>query len=182
MRRMSAPFSPVPVFVTAPSAILAVQRVIDDHGGFDAIVAKLHNGEPQAHIARQFGLTRADLRKWARHLPPEQSVELDEAERLGATAMMEDTIAIADTTAEKVEWDEASKPADLIKASAQRIGVRQFYAERRDKDKWSPRATTEVNLSFGSIFIDALRRRTRPDAEIPAHVLPEREETLEDFL
>ncbi len=189
---MTNPFSPVPVFARTSIATLEVQRRVEERGGLPEILHRLGNGEPQSKVANAFGMTRADIRRYVRSLPPAQLAELQDAENEGAAKMMEDTIIIADETAEKIEWDEASKPADIIKASAQRIGVRQFYAERIDKEKWSPKATTEVNLSFGGVFIDALRRRTsptQPDStkEIPADfefapVADAPTETLADFL
>lgn len=179
---MTSPYSPVPIFVRMPLVSAAAHQAVAQAGGLDPLLDRLTNGEPVAAIAKSLGVSRAELARWVRSLPPPEAAEWAAAEKAGASAMMEATIEIADTTAENVAWHEDAKPADLIKASAQRISARQFYSERVDKDKWGARPTTEINMSFSSIFIDALRRRTRPEpAALPAHE-PAREETLADYL
>lgn len=179
-----APPPNVPDYIRTSAALLDIQRIIADNGGAESVIKQLANGTPQSVIAKRIGLTRAELRRWIRSQPPTIIADISDAEKEGVSAMMDDTITIADDVADKIEWDDASKPSDLVKAASVRIGVRQYMAERIDKEKWSPKASTEVNVSFNAVFIDALRRRTSPSGQPdPAlEVQPAREETLEDFL
>jgi hypothetical protein len=158
----------VPAYISAPVRVVQTARVIDQAGGLDFVLEKLHGGDTLSRLARTLRLSAGDIRRWANALPPAEQQQIQMAEESGASTLAEQTIDILDVAAERVEDHEDVKASDILNAAEKRANARRWYAERRHKEMWSPKATTEVNVSFGAIFIDALRRRTVPSAAASA--------------
>lgn len=163
----------LPDFLTNPPPIA---RLLAE-GGPDRLADDLRAGLTLRDIADRIGCTRGVLTRWIASLPPDVQVGIRTADQEGATAMVEEAKTIADDTAEDIRGMtkplfndkqfvcDVVDPQAILAAEKERIRVRQWMAERKDKDAWGVRPTTEVNMNFNSVFLDVLRKRNTRQTE-----------------
>ena len=166
---------------------LAVATLIEA-GGAEYLLTALHTGQTYRDIAAGLGITRRSITTWLVSQSDDVIAELTAANTAGIAAMMEDTVAIADDIAGEIRAmeipviDRATglvvdhipvEPSVLLAAEKTRIAVRQHYAERKDKENWGPRPTTEITITQNTLHLDALRRCYDPAYERPVAVVPE---------
>ena len=160
----------LPAYITyAPP----IAQLIEE-GGPERLISDLADGQTLRDIAGRIGCTRGVLTRYIAQLPPAIQQAIRQADLEGATAMAEEARQIADETAEDVRT--MTKPmyvkdyghvADLVDAGVilaaekERIRVRQWMAERKDKDAWGLKPTTELTVNLSTIHLDALRQRSR---------------------
>jgi hypothetical protein len=182
----------LPDFLTHPPGVV---RLLND-GGVARLTDALAAGQTYADVARHYGMTRGALRTWVASLPTDAQAAIHAADTQGASAMVEEAKQIADATATDIRgmtkpmFVEGTYVTDLVDANAilaaekERIRVRQWMAERKDKDAWGGKAQTEVTVNLATVHLDVLRRRNtgQPSpfaaAEIPAALVPD----VTDFL
>lgn len=174
----------LPAFLTHPPGIT---RLLDD-GGVPHLIDALAAGQTFSDVAQQYGMTRGVLRRWIASLPPDVQADIAAADTHGASAMVEESKQIADRTAEDIRqmtkpmYVEGEYITDLVDANAilaaekERIRVRQWIAERKDKEAWGPKAQNEVTINLAAVHLDVLRRRnsgqpSRTAQEIPAAIV-----------
>ncbi len=185
----------LPSFVANPPAIA---KLMDD-GGPQIIQDGLRAGQTLTDIARRYGGTRGALTRYIASLPPDMQQAIRQADAEGMSALVEANLTIADSLAEEMRT--MTKPmyvkdhghvADLVDTAAivaadkERIRVREFMAERKDRETWGGKAGTEVTVNLNAIHLDVLRQRTsRPTEVQPAQVTEisaAQLESLADFL
>ena len=145
------------------------------------MLTALHAGRTLADIAKSLGISRRTITTWIAKQSDDDHEALAQASRDGVAVMMEDTIAIADDLADEVRqfrkpvFDKNGKllaelhpVAEIVAADKECIAVRQHYAERKDKETWGLKATTEVTITHNTLHLDALRRYHDPQYERPA--------------
>ena len=142
-------------------------------GGNDYLLTALHTGQTYRDIAAGLGITRRTILAWIRQQSDDVQAELDAATLTGVAAMMEDTVAIADNAANEVRSMDGIEAPVILAAEKTRIAVRQHYAERKDKENWGPRPTTEITITQNTLHLDALRRCYDPAYERPVAVVPD---------
>jgi len=123
----------------------AMLAKIDALGG-DALLSRIAGGEPLKAVAESIGVSRQVL---SGVLNSEQNREaLRRAREQAAHALAEEALSISD----------AAKPQD-VQVAKLRTDTRRWLAS-----KWAPReygdqAGVNVNISFASLHLDALRKR-----------------------
>jgi hypothetical protein len=157
----------LPDFITLP---IPMARLMAE-GGVPRLCDDLAAGQTLKDIATRIGATRGALVRFIATLPADQQAAVREADAQGSTAMVEEAKTIADDTAADIR--QMTKPmyvnnefvCDLVDAQAilaaekERIRVRQWMAERKDKETWGGKAQTEITVNLASIHLDVLRKR-----------------------
>lgn len=168
----------LPDFITHP---VAIARLLAD-GGVPRLCDDLAAGQTLKDIATRVGATRGALVRFISTLPPDQQTAIREADSQAPTAMVEEAKQIADDMAEQMAQPrriatkdgdviEVDPPAQAVLAAAKmQIDVRQWMAERKDKESWGGKAQTEITVNLASIHLDVLRKRAagQPIAVIEA--------------
>lgn len=157
----------LPDFVTQPPGIA---RLLQD-GGVPRLIDDLAGGLTFSDVAKRLGMTRGTLRKWVASLPHDTQQAILAADGQGASAMVEESKQIADDTAADIR--QMTKPmyvdgqyvTDLVDANAilaaekVRIHVRQWMAERKDKETWGAKSQNDITINLSAVHLDVLRRR-----------------------
>lgn len=120
---------------------------IEKMGGPDALLDRISNGDTIAKIAEEIGISRTFL-SWRLNAQPGMKERLVEARRGRADKWADDALSIADNVPED--------PNAINKAKV-RIETRKWLAGVDDPDRYGQKAA-QVNISIGSLHLDALRR------------------------
>lgn len=167
-------------------------RDIEARGGDDYIFDKIADGVSIGKIMAEFGRNRRLLYEW-RDLVPGRAECWDAAMRLSAEAELEKATYDFDRLDRIIDTDD---PAPLrrvpIAAEVQlvtgRAKYRQWLASRKDPERFGEKNTTEVNVSFGALHLEAIQRprevpvvQGRP-VEVPALTAGDQGDGLADLM
>jgi hypothetical protein len=157
----------LPDFITLP---IPMARLMAE-GGVPRLCDDLAAGQTLKDIATRIGATRGQLVRFIATLPADSQAAIREADSQASTAMVEEAKQIADGMAEEMAQPrriatkdgdviEVDPPAQAVLAAAKmQIDVRQWMAERKDKETWGGKAQTEITVNLASIHLDVLRKR-----------------------
>ena len=170
----------LPTFALHPAGI----ATLIEAGGPGILCEALAAGQTYSDVAKRFGGSRGALMRWINQLPPDVQQQIRDADTQGASALVEDTLTIADYAAQEIRTDvvrEESQDGDLrervkdapllFAAEKERIRVRQWFAERKDKDHWGQKAQVETVVNIQTIHLDALRHYHAPKLAQPIAVI-----------
>ena len=118
---------------------------VADAGGVEVIAERVASGETLAAIADELGCRRENLVRWL-YSDEDRATLIREARARAADALVEQTIAIADT----------ASPAEAQLARL-RIDTRQWIASRWNRAEYGQDKTPAVQINLGSLHLDALR-------------------------
>lgn len=118
---------------------------IADIGGPEAIINRVASGETLTAIAAELGTSRELLSQWMNR-DEDRAAALREARARAADALVDQTIAIADT----------ASPAEAQLARL-RVDVRQWAARSWNRAAYGTQDKAAVEINIGSLHLDALR-------------------------
>lgn len=185
----------LPTFLTSSPAGVAIL----DAGGVSFLLEQLQDGKTYRDIGKQLGFSRTAITNWVASQPPAIRDQIAQADKDGASAWVDETVQIADDLATEVRTfrkpmysrsgellAELHPVGEIIAADKERIAVRQWAAERKDRERWGGRSAAEVTVNLNTVYLDVLRKvNSQPPPslqEIPAPPQPPREETLDELL
>lgn len=120
-------------------------------GGWDDIFEAIADGATYRMLGEKYGVSRSFMHYVVTNTPERQK-RADEAYKLRADAMVDESLEIADSV-------NVNLPADVQKAKL-RIELRQWLAAVDNaRYKKQEAARVNVNVSIGQLHLDALRRR-----------------------
>ena len=116
-------------------------------GGPEALLDRISDGASMEELGKELGISRTFL-SWKLNALPGMKERLVEARRGRADKWADDALSIADNVPED--------PNAINKAKV-RIETRKWLAGVDDPDRYGQKAA-QVNISIGSLHLDALRR------------------------
>lgn len=180
----------LPDFITHPPAIA---RLLAE-GGTARLCDDLAAGQTLHAIASRIGTTRGVLVRYISTVAPEDQAAIRAADAQGVAAMVEESKDIADDMADEMRRPrtvitkdgtpaEIEPPAQAVLTAAKmQIDVRQWIAERKDKENWGGKANTEITVNLANIHLDVLRKRTSQPSQPIAVLESVTPLTLDNFL
>ena len=130
-----------------------ISKSIESLGGDEWFFGRIINGDTMAAIAETVGCSRSFLYQWLDLKRDERRAALAEARKLSADALVEDGGKLLDRLA---GTHATSSEVSLAISRANR----QWRASRFNRELYGePRAGVEVNVSIGTLHLDALRAR-----------------------
>lgn len=140
----------------------ALLALIEARGGLDHLWEMFEDGKTMGEVAATLvlrypdGVEKAISRNFLSTMlnkTPELRARLKEARRIGATPMVEDTIAIADDV--PADRDEVAK-------ARLRVDTRFRLAGAFDKETFGPKGIdVQVQANFGDVYLNALKAAPR---------------------
>ena len=131
-----------------------VQAAGGDHVLFDLVA----EGRSVGSIMAEYDLHRTMFYQWIYSGGDERAAAYAEAKRISAEKHVEDAGAILDGTEHGNTPEPVFSPADVALRKA-RAHFRQWLAAHRDPETYGERKVDmEVNVSIGSLHLDALRQ------------------------
>lgn len=158
----------LPTFALHPAGI----ATLIEAGGPGILCEALAAGQTYSDVAKRFGGSRGALMRWISQLPPDVQQQIRDADSQGASALVEETLGIADGMTDKMlQAEKGPLASDIATAEKARITTRQWFAERKDKDNWGPKAQVETVVNIQTIHLDALRHYHAPKLAQPIAVI-----------
>lgn len=129
----------------------AMLAEIADRGGVDVLIERIESGATLTQVAREWGLSRAELYHWLVK-DPERAERLRVARARSAASMAETTLELADT----------GSVADVPKTKLQ-IEARRWLAGKLNPAEFGEVKGPQVQVSIGELHLDALRHFNHAD-------------------
>ena len=161
--------TPLKQAVIAALQARAIATLGEDATALDYVEDAIASGATILEIAKSLEtdlgrpVSRQTVSLTVRGLAPDAPARIDAAQRVGASAHVEESIIIA---------DEAAPTAGAAAQARVRVAARQWMGERRDPDSF--KATPSVQVNLGGLMIDALRQpapsrpESNPETAAPA--------------
>jgi transposase len=129
---------------------------LDLSGKGDEALALLAQGVLLKKICERLGVGRYALLEWMRQGDAERAARVGYARRSGAAAMVEEAHEIADGMQPLIDPETLElRPPDPSRDKL-RVQVRQWTAERLDRDTWGQQQN-QVTVNLNGLHLDALR-------------------------
>jgi hypothetical protein len=161
------PGRPLASQVTVALAARAARDVGEGATALDYVVYFLESGGTILKLASELeaDLGGAPSRQIVSHvvhrLSDDAPKRVADARRVGATAMVEEAVQIID--------DADTSRRETLQHAKHRGDVRLWLAERSDPSAWGATAKLTGNVSFGDLYLEALRQpRAQPQDNDPA--------------
>ena len=133
--------------------LTALACAIDEAGGDEVVFDRIADGAYLTVVAEEWDVSSQLLRKWIR-LDPDRVSAYNAAKHASADALIED--------AGKVLKDASVISSQHIAKARALAGFKQWLASKRDREQYGDeQAQINLNLSLGSLHLDALRTRAR---------------------
>jgi hypothetical protein len=128
-----------------------LRKLIEDDGGTEFLIDHIGGGGTINQLAVKYDVSRSFI---GRLLNNDEiyKVALDEARRLGADAMAEDSLELIDGLTQKADLTSAD-----VQLAKERVSVRKWMAALNHPDKFAPKGA-EVTVSIGSLHLGALKK------------------------
>ncbi len=143
-----------------------LNKIVQSQGGDAVLLDLIAEGRTISSIMDEYDLHRTMFYQWIYSGGDERAAAYAEAKRQAADKHVEDAQDILDGTEDGDVPQPVFSPADVALRKA-RANFRQWLAAHRDPETYGERKVDlEVNVSIGSLHLDALRQHGRmPDAE-----------------
>jgi len=129
----------------------ALGKKIESLGGEGWILDRIADGEKIATIAKELEVSRQLVYRWA-DATPERKDLVQAALRASAHSLAEDAGTVLDDLANSHELSSAD-----VALASHRAQYRKWLAGIRNKEDYGDKAAATVQISVGSLHLDALR-------------------------
>jgi hypothetical protein len=156
-----------------------MNRIIQENGGDEWVFARLAEGEAIRDIVKDLGCSRPYFYMWLREKGhgDQRKAMYEEAKLLSAAAKEEEGQEILDNLEGRVLL-----AAPEVTLAVARSNYRKWQASVRDRATYGDKGQTEVNISIGSLHLDALRSRA-PQQVVGVPVqAPARKQLLQEVM
>lgn len=129
----------------------ALKKQIESLGGDGWIVDRIADGDKISDIAKDLGVSRQLIYRWA-DASPERKELVHAALRASSHSLAEDAGSVLDDMAKKTDLSSAE-----VALASHRAQYRKWLAGVRNKEDYGDKAAPTVQISVGSLHLDALR-------------------------
>jgi hypothetical protein len=120
-------------------------KLVEQMGGEEFVLEAVMSGASTSSVARLCDISRGMLYEWL-HKDAERWQRYQEAREIGAFALADEALEIADTAT-----------SETVAVDRERVRVRQWLAERANKQEFGKDAGVQVNLTVGDLHLTAVK-------------------------
>lgn len=124
---------------------------IEAEGGTDYLIEFIGNGGTVGSLAEAMGVSRSFMSRLLNN-DAVYKTAMDEARRIGADKLAEDSMEIVDGLTQKSDLTSAD-----VQLAKERVSVRKWMAALNHPDKYAPKGP-EVTVNIGSLHLGALKK------------------------
>ena len=159
-----------------------LNKIVQAAGGDCVLFDLVAEGQSVGSIMAEYDLHRTMFYQWIYSGGEQRAAAYAEAKRISAEKHVEDAGDILDGTEHGATPEPVFSPADVALRKA-RAHFRQWLAAHRDPETYGEqKAQMEINVSVGSLHLDALRQHGRMPEPVDADFEIEGGDESEDGL